>query len=72
MWEGDNYSNGRREKKSEHITNNLPCMGSAWTPGVMMKKIVYTDPMTVPNQLIFVPGDGMCDNYLKREKKITG
>ena len=40
-------------------------------PGVLMKKIVYTDPMTVSNQIIFSPDDGMCggDNYLKREKK---
>ena len=38
---------------------------------MQMTKIVYTDPMTVPNQIIFGPGDGMCggDNYLKREKK---
>ena len=44
---------------------------TAWTPGVLMNTIVYTDPMTVPNQIIFGPGDGMCggDNYLKREKK---
>ena len=36
-------------------------------------KIVYTDPIVVPNQIIFSPGDGMCrgDNYIKREKKIT-
>ena len=33
-------------------------------------KIVYTDPMTVPDQKILDPGDGMCggDNYRKREK----
>ena len=38
-----------------------------------MKNIVYTDPITVPNQIIFSAGDGMCegDNYLKREKKLT-
>ena len=37
-----------------------------------MKKIVYTDSMTVPHQIIFGPGDGMCGggNYIKREKKI--
>ena len=36
-----------------------------------MKKIVYTNPMMVPTQIIFGPGDGMCggDNYLKRERK---
>ena len=48
-------------------------MGYEWTPGVLVKKYVYTDPMTVQYQIIFGPGDGMCggDGYLKREKKLT-
>ena len=36
-------------------------------------KIVYRDPMDVPNQIIFCPSDGMYegDNYLKKREKIT-
>ena len=43
---------------------------SLWTPGVLMRNIVYTDHMTVLNQIIVGPGDDMYggDNYLKREK----
>ena len=57
--------------ENENDTDNLAfCTQSACGP---QSKIVYTDPMAVPNQIMFGPCDDMCDsdNYLKSEKKIT-
>ena len=38
----------------------------------VQSKIVYTDPMALPNQVIFGPGDVIYgdDNYLKRQQTI--